>query len=226
MKTHVHERLDNFFNDTIVNIAIRLGYDPDNILILEEDENRLRKDYPETYDNLKSCKHQRDRRSLMEYAQDLVCSWVFEDYLFSNLRMCGLNIYLDGEDKNRKILSSSKVSANSDFLVEYNDKRLYIELANDYTGYWLKRLQVDLRDDKYLRLKRKVNNGEKSLLLGVDLVNGKYFIHDFSNDQNVRFINFHVPYAKPAYSIKLSRESMREFSLESICDEILDKFNI
>lgn len=216
MKTYIHERLDEFFDETIVNIAKILGYSFENILVLEDKETLLKTEYPQVYRNLESCNHQRDRRSLMEYAQDLVCSWVFEDYLITNLKAIGLDIHHAGDDKNREILSSSRVTANSDFLIKYNNKKLYVELANDYTGYWLKKLQVDLRDDKYLRIKNKKNSGDSSVLLGIDLKNKKYFIHDFSNDQNVMYIKYHPPFSKPAYSIKLEKNNINEFSFDNI----------
>jgi hypothetical protein len=225
MKTHIHERLDEFFDETIINIAKRLGYNIENILVLEDKELLLKTEYPRIYGNLESCKHQRDKRSLMEYAQDLVCSWVFEDYLIVNLKNLGLNIEHAGEDRNREILSSSKVSANSDFLINNNNKKLYVELANDYTGYWLRRLQIDLRDDKYLRIKNKLNNGDVSVLLGIDLINKKYFIHDFSDEENVKYIEYHPPFSKPAYSIKLEKNKINDFSFEKVCYELMIKLN-
>lgn len=125
--------LEVFFNNSIINTAQKLNYTEDNILILNNDEESLKIKYPEIYNNLLSCTHNRDYRSPLQYAQDLVCSWIYEDFLLKELNKTGLTIELSGEDKNRKILKSAKVSSNSDYLVKYNNKTAFIELANDYT---------------------------------------------------------------------------------------------
>ena len=44
----------------------------------------------------------------------------------------------------------------------------------DYSGYWSKTKQLDLRDSKYLKMKR-----ENSILLGISLCDSKYVIIDF-----------------------------------------------
>jgi hypothetical protein len=84
MKSNIYVMLENFFDESMVNIARQMGYSEDNILILENNINKLMVDYPDVYDNLKSCRHNRDSRTEIEYAQDLVCSWIFEDYLLLN----------------------------------------------------------------------------------------------------------------------------------------------
>ena len=225
MKSANFKHIDNFFNGSLIETARKFGYSIENILILEMNEIKLKSDFPETYNNLLTCEHQRDNRSIMEYAQDLVCSWVFEDFLISSLRMNGLEVELVGEDRTRKILRSAKVSAHSDFLLKSRNKKLYIELANDYSGYWIRKLQVDLRDDKYMKLKSKIAKSCGSVLLGIDFKNRKYFIHDLSEKANVKYIEFHYPYSKPAYSIELSNNSFFDFSFQAICEDLLKRFD-
>ena len=224
MKSNVYTMLEYFFNDTIVNTAKKMNYTQENILILENDENELRKTYPETYENLLSCVHNRDYRTPMQYAQDLVCSWLFEDYLMEELSNKGLKISLSGEDRNRKILKSAKVSSNSDYLVEVNGRTAFIELANDYTGYWNTKKQCDLRDDKFLHIKEGINKADYSLLMGVDFKNQSFFLIDVNNEKNnIIYTNFHYAYHKPAYSIKLHNIEFKKFTIDNICKYIKEK---
>ena len=223
MKSNIYKMLEKFFDDPMTNIAKKMGYSEDNILILENNVERLKEDFPETYNNLKSCQHNRDSRSEIEYAQDLICSWIFEDYLVLNLKNNGLKIELSGADFERKILKSSKVSSKSDLVIHDYKKDYYIEIVNDYGGYWLKEKKIDLRDDKYLHLKKLCTDNSRSLLLGIDFLNGKFFVCDIERNDNVTFIPFHYPFRKPAYSLGLEGTTFYEFSFEKICD-VLKQF--
>lgn len=226
MKSHIYEMLEKFFDDKIINIAKKLNYDEDNIIILESDEEKLYKKYPDTYQNLKSCSHNRDSRSMMEYAQDIICSWVFEDYLLLNLKLNGFDIELNGRDKNRKLLKSNKVSASSDYIVKYNNKNGYVELANDYKGYWKKTRKCDLRDDKYIHLKNMLKDHDFSFLLGIDFLNMQFFIIDINNKNiNVNYSNFHRAYKKPVYTIDLKNISYHNFNFDLIIKEIIKLIN-
>lgn len=226
MKSNIYTMLEKFFTEPIITIAKKFNYSEDNILILENNEIELEKQYPETYSNLLSCKHNRDCRTPMQYAQDLVCSWIFEDYLMAELENKGLEINLSGEDRNRKILKSTKVSSSSDYLVSVNNKLIYIELANDYTGYWQTKKQCDLRDDKFLHIKKGVEGADYSFLLGIDFKNTCYFLVDVNNDENnITYIPFHYAYHKPVYSINLKNIKLEYFSIDNIYNSIIDKVN-
>ncbi len=220
MKSNIYMMLEKFFDDTMVNIAKKMGYSEDNILILEDNVDKLKIDYQDVYENLKSCKHNRDSRTEIEYAQDLICSWIFEDYLIFNLKLNGLDAELSGSDSERKILKSSAVSSKSDLVVKGYKKKIYIELVNDYRGYWLKYNKVDLRDDKYLYIKNLSSDNDKTFLLGIDFCNKKFFLFDINNNQDVKYEPFHYAYKKPAYSINLKNTIYYDFSFEKICNEI------
>ena len=220
MKSNIYVMLEKFFDDTMINIAKKMGYSEDNILILENNVEQLKKDYSDVYDNLKSCRHNRDSRSEIEYAQDLICSWIFEDYLVFNLKLNGLDAELSGSDSGRKILQSSSVSSKSDIVINGNNNKMYIELVNDYRGYWSKYNKVDLRDDKYLHIKNLSSGNNKSFLLGIDFCNKKFFLFDINNNQDVKYESFHYAYKKPAYSINLKNTKYYDFSFEKICLEI------
>lgn len=221
VKSNIYLKLEKFFDETMINIAKKIGYSEENIIILEDNERKLRESYPEVYNNLLSCKHNRDNRTPIEYAQDLVCSWIFEDYLILNLKLLGLNIELSGNDQNRKILKSSSVSSNSDYLVSYNGKKAFVELANDYTGYWKKKNVCDLRDDKYNHIKIQKKDNNFSLLLGIDFVNNDFFIIDIENSNSlITYSEYHFAYHKPVYSINLNKITYKNFSFENIAKSL------
>lgn len=220
MKSNIYEILEIFFDETMINIAKQMGYSEENIIILENDEEKLKSDYKDVYDNLKSCRHNRDGRTEIEYAPDLICSWIFEDYLIYNLKLSGLNVKLSGVDFERKILRSSSVSSKSDLIIRGPKNNIYIEVANDYKGYWAKNKKVDLRDDKYLHIKNLAYENNKSFLLGIDFCNKKFFLFDVNNNEDVKYEPFHYAYRKPAYSINLKNVEYYDFSFEKICSEI------
>lgn len=71
----------------------------------------------------------------------------------------GIIIKSSGSDKERVILSNKNVSSSSDFHVLLDGNIVSLELMSDYTGYWSKEGQIDLRDSKFNKMKK-----EKSLL--------------------------------------------------------------
>lgn len=220
MKSNVYTMLEKFFDYPLIMIAKELGYSEENILILEGNIDKLKSDYLDIYNNLKTCNHNRDSRTEIEYAQDLICSWIFEDYLIYNLKLNGLNIELSGADCERKILKSSSVSTKSDLVVRGKKQKMYIELVNDYRGYWFKYNKVDLRDDKYLHIKELASNNAKSFLLGIDFCHKKFFLFDIINNQDVKYEPFHYAYKKPVYSIDLNNTEYFDFSFAKIYEQI------
>ena len=81
-----YKGLTNYFNKPLCDYAIDLGYHESNILILEGNINSLQNRHLNIYRNLLSCRHHSDRRSTIEYGQDLIASWIFEDYFIKNIQ--------------------------------------------------------------------------------------------------------------------------------------------
>lgn len=203
----------------LIEKAKLFNYPASSICILEGDENKLQRCFPEAYNNLNSCKHHRDNRSAMEYGKDLVASWLFEDYLMENLQEAGINIKGAGADKNREVLSNAKVSASSDCLVSYNGKQRMLELMSDYTGYWARYHKMELRDSKFIKMKES-----NSLFLGVSTVDNKYILLDMSGEYDFSFIPSYFLYGgKPAYSIKLPVEAMKPLDFSKLASDIIEK---
>ncbi len=211
--------LGSFFGENLVTIAKKCGYHQSNILILESKIEQLQNEYPNVYKALNSCTHHRDSRTPLQYAQDLVASWLFEDYILQLCSENGLDIEGDGADKNREILSSAKVSASSDSLVTLNGKSRPMEIMTDYGGYWSRTGLLDLRDSKYMKLENS-----RSLFLGFSTKDNKYLLIDFSEPVPSKYIRSHFPYGgKPAYQISC-KGLLQKFDINKVISEIKSKF--
>lgn len=226
-KSNIFQKFSEYFNESPIDAAKNLRYNGDNIFILGldiNDVNKLILSKPELYTTLRSCNHHRDSRTPIEYAQDLICSWLIEDHIVSELQKKDLAIQLNGEDRERKILKSRNVSTNSDYFISFNGKRAYIELANDFTGYWHKTGKYDLRDSKFDHIKKMAEEADKSLILGIDFKNHLFFLVDVCDPNiTIKAIPYHFIYKKPAHSISIPKTILKEYSIPAIAEEIKSK---
>lgn len=209
--------VSQFFGTNLVEIAKDLNYSPANLLILAGDKNKLMTEYPDIYENILSCSHQADARRPIQYAKDIVASWIFEDYLLRKLQNGNvpIEIELAGADRNREILPASKVSSNSDYRIKVsNNLSAKLELMCDYTGFWARTNRLHLRDQKYLGLTR-----ESALLLGVSLLDSNLVFLDFGQPIEATYLPYHPYYHKPAYEINLEHH-LEQFSYERVIQEI------
>lgn len=213
-----YKGLTKFFDRNLSELAARLGYGQDNLYVLSGDEQNLRQSFPEIYNNILSCVKNMDKRGPMEYAQDVVASWLFEDYLVAKFRSLGRTLKLVGGDRERKLLPHSKVSSNSDCV--YNptgDKKLKVEIMNSYTKFWKDRKCLHLRNDKYAQLCK-----EKGVLLCVDASDRTFAVIDFTKEEpSAKLILEHKQYGgKPAYELSLDGVPFYEFLVKSIIDNL------
>lgn len=211
----------NFFNISLEDVARKLGYSDENILILSGNEEELRRNYNDTYQNILSCDHHSDTRTPFKYAQDLVASWLIEDSFLDVFNRCGLYTSLDGADCTRHILSCSKTSTSSDYSVCYDNMTRKIELMNDYTGFWAKNRKLHLRDNKYKNLQK-----EHAILLAISMTTKEFALFDFKDEIKAKYIPSHRPYGyKPAYEISISDDMMYNATGENIVNEIIKHFD-
>lgn len=214
-----YKNLPSFIGSDLESIAKKLKYSQSNVLILKGELNRLKNEYPEVYNALMSCSHNRDARTPLEYAQDLVASWIFEDYLCKIISDNGMDIQKSGAYRERVILSNKKVSASSDTLITYNGKRRLVEIMTDYGGYWARNKVIDLRDSKYEELCRS-----KSLFLGFSTIDSKFILIDCALPIEAKFIPRHFPYGgKPAYQIKCNG-LLQNFTPQNLVNAIKKQF--
>lgn len=205
-----------FFKHPLVEVAKKYGYDEDNLFVLKGDLRSLENFYPETYRNIISCDYHSDNRKCLEYARDLVASWLIEDSFLEVLNTNGLQATLGGADRNRKILANFKTTEESDFIVSYNGCSRGLELMNDYTGYWARTGNLHLRDNKYPRL-----TTEHSLFLAVSIKRKEFALYDFNENIPATFIPSHPPFGgKPAYQLSITRNMMKEATPLKITEAI------
>ena len=211
-----YAQYSKMFRNGIIAKAEELGYSSANVCILKGDMHALETNYPETYANLISCRHNRDARTPIEYGRDLVASWIFEDTLVQKLAEGGLKPSLAGADRDREVLATAKVSASSDCHISDAGKSRYLEIMSDYTGWWERTGHIDLRDSKYKKLQ-----AENALFLGVCTTSNKFILLDFTTGLGAAYIPAHIPYGgKPAYSIPVKKDTLKPFSMPSLIGEL------
>lgn len=217
--SNIYNSLSKLFNKELSCIAQEYGYSNSNIYILKNDFKKLQLEYPNSWVALQSCKHQRDQRTIEEYAKDLVSSWVYEDTILKYLKK-NFNIQLSGADKKREILPNTKVSTDSDFCIEKDSKIFSIELVNSYTNYWKEYQRIDLRDNKFEQLKNK-----QALLVCIDIYNKEFYLIDLKKEnENIKYISYHKPYGKPAYQIHLNSNIPFFFSIKNLIEKLNEFF--
>ncbi|OIR25104.1 hypothetical protein [Bathymodiolus thermophilus thioautotrophic gill symbiont] len=209
--SNIYNNLSDFFEKKLSDVAKNYDYANSNIYILEDNFKALKIEYPDIWQALQSCNHQRDKRTIEEYAKDLVSSWVYEDTVLNYLKN-DFDIELYGADRERRVLSNSKVSSDNDFIIKKNGELLNIELVNSYTNYWKKYQRIDLRDNKFEKLKSK-----QAILICVDICNKEFYLIDLKKiNKNIKYIGHHKPYGKPAYQIFLNDITVHSFSIENL----------
>lgn len=125
--SRIYQSLEKLYKIPLVDMATKLNYHKSNIYILQDQFDLLQKDFPEIYNALLSCIHQKDNRTYQEYAKDLISSWIFEDTLLQYLSNSKLEVLLNGSDKNRIILKNAKVETTADYLIK---KKINKDISN------------------------------------------------------------------------------------------------
>lgn len=218
---NIYNSLSTLFKRPLYIMADELNYKKSNVYILQNNFMGLKNEFPDVWHALLSCSHNKDNRTHEEYAQDLVASWVYEDTLLLYLKKSGFEINLHGSDKEREILRNSKVSSNADYVVTYKNIHINIELVNSYTPYWERTQRIDLRDNKYQKMK-----DNKALLLCIDINSKKLYILDFMEELlNSTYIPYHRPYGKPAYQIDISHTEAYELTMKNLLEALFFYFN-
>lgn len=211
--------LSSFLREDLCAAARRLNYSEALICILEGKDVEVEHTYPMVYNNILSCRHNRDGRAPFDYARDLIASWIFEDYLIQQIKIAGINIAHAGADRKREILPSNKVSSASDCITQYHGISRKLEIMTDYKGYWSRNKRIDLRDDKFIKMRR-----ENSIFLGFSTIDSKYIIIDFRENVEAEYTSYHYPYKKPAYFIPIKGEALKPFDIHSLVEHIKSIF--
>ncbi len=120
---NINNLLGKLYKKPLFEVAEELGYSESNILILTDKFDLLKVKFPEVWNEIISCIHNKDERRFEDYAKDLVASWIFEDTLLYYLKKYGLDIKLNGTDVKREILPISNIRTDSDYVIIFNSKK-------------------------------------------------------------------------------------------------------
>ena len=215
-----YQSISNFLGNNLIPFATEYGYSQDNIYILQGNENALRTEYPQTYSNLQSCKHQRDTRSIMDYGRDIVSSWILEDYWAKTLSNEDFTVTLTGADRERRILANTEVGSQDDFIIEYADNRpsISMELVNDHGTFWANKKKMHLRDEKYTSMLNA-----RSYVFAIALPTKTFAIFNIDDITSVRHIARHEPFGgKAAKELDIPHISFMACTKENVRNAILN----
>lgn len=148
-------------------------------------------------DKLSALSHKRDSRSAQEYGEELIRGWLIEDILADKLQSGGVSVSMSGEDKNREFLEET--TADADLVATVNGKTTHIEVITDYSGFWQRNGDADLRDNKY----NQIQNHKNTLILGLDFENDSVFVVN-PEEMDPEYLSSHPYWNKPAYRFDAS----------------------
>lgn len=174
-------------------------------------------DHNELQEKLGAMKHLRDGRTPGEYAVDLIMGWIIEDAILLIFESFGYEIILSSADRTREFLKRPKATADYAIKDKKSGKTFAVELAKDYTGFWKKTGKIQLRDHKYENLVK-----ENGLLLGLDFLNGTFFILKASKKE-AKKLKIHYLWKKPAYEFGLRDEPFHPLTdMKNVVSEFLE----
>lgn len=201
----------------VLAMAREVNYSKENYLILARRNKQLQKEFPQIWENIQGCAYCADGRAPIEYARDLVASWLVEDYFLHLLTEAGYEAAAAGADKKRTILQYCQTDAECDFQIRLGGQVFHVEFLCDYTGYWCRTGHVDLRDGKYKKLRT-----QQSLALGVDAQQRKAILLDFRQEvPGVRRVEAHKPYGgKPAYVVPCQEDDFFPLSPDDLAKHL------
>lgn len=166
-----------FSEEKIISLMRRFDYSDENFAIMAGDESYLKRNNPQLLNSSEIHSIRKDNRNLLEYFQDLIAGWLFEDCVECIIDTDSkLQIQKNGADKERKILIRG-VKYTSDFKITYENNTKPLELIMDYDSFFKKNGYFHLRLNKYDSLKR-----ENALLLSIDIKNNTFYLLDFSQE--------------------------------------------
>ncbi len=147
-----------------------------------------------------SLPHQRDNRTPVQYATDLIIGWLSEDAILIALNNNGTFATPIGSDKDRTFLEKDDIT----HLADIQTPTKIVELVFDYTNHWVKHDKLDLRDNKKTHL--EING---ITLLGVaPRANKAFVITDYTD-----FTHGAIPaYGKTGWTLQGIKQHLKPIS--------------
>lgn len=145
------------------------------------------------------CDHNQDFRTVSEYARNLLRGWLVEDAIITHLENKGYTVKKNGKDRQREFLPNP--NTDSDILICAETMEIPVEIISDFSSYYKKTNQVDLRDHKY------PNWDENSLILGTDVQEIEFFV--LSRPETP---------VKKVFNLNVEQSGFEEFEIEKNSD--------
>jgi len=140
--------------------------------------------------------------------------WAIEDAVMLLLERRGTTAILAGNDRFREFLNPKQISTQPDIIFKSKIGQRMLEIFSDWKGTWRNQNHADLRDGKFLKLKK-----HGAIMVGLAPLSSEGFLMDFSIGNNGFEENFIPAYRKTGYTRKGIRETLKP--LQEVMNELL-----
>ncbi|MBP8708233.1 MAG: hypothetical protein KBH94_05895 [Caldisericia bacterium] len=158
--------------------------------------------------------------SLVEYAVGLAYSSLIENYLINILNIND-NVELAGGDKEHSTKPALAITNLSGFQI-YNESRtpISIKITNNYTELFTKK-KIDNHQNYEFHLLKSNFRTQKTLILGIDIINDIFLIIDVSKFDSTRKVYSYPPYGgKSTFEQNLKEIEYFYFTNETLLEVI------
>ena len=141
--------LSQFPEERIIDLMLKFNYSDENFAVMAWDIDYLLETNPNLFNKDDQWMNWRaDTRSRINYFQDLVAGWIYEDIVLNRLKLdSNIKVELYWSDSNRSILIE-KVTNKPDYKISYKWKYLLVELWMSHTWFCYETEYVNLRNNK------------------------------------------------------------------------------
>lgn len=165
--------------------------------------------------------HTRNRngkRTLLQYSQDLIFTWLCEDIVAYFILNNGIDIRFNGADNNRDVMLGNKnreeCKPYPDFEVSVNGKKRFLELQCSWSGFEFENRVIEIRRGKLPYLRET-----KAILVQYEPHTGRYAIIDMFRDELEAKILYHGMYHNIVYDIV---EGDKGFEIKKDINNLID----
>lgn len=166
----------------------------------------------EIMDKLSEQKEKMDRRTPLQYAQDLFYAKIKEIFMQEYFYLVHRRVYkFNGSEGNNMLLLDDKdITTSPDWISQGG---VLIEYAYSQTDYWEKAKKADFRKNKLLHLKELSEEYDCRILM-VDIKNDSYRFVKITPDTKIQYEPYIVAYGKDGYSMEVDVSTFKKIDRE------------
>ena len=151
--------------DSLISLCKKLGISKQELIYAYPDEAfvnyltksladqalnlNISKDYEEKLNSLCNISYNKDARTPVEYAIDLIFGWMVEDSIAAFLEQNNFEVEKMGADSERAFLQSGRITTDIDAKISIDGKSKTFDIYFDSQGYWEKYDKIDIRESKW-----------------------------------------------------------------------------